>query len=1635
MPEADQKTSSTLAQTNARAEQPVDVLPPMIAETNFRQAIEHIRAVASNTTELGTSFEKLITVFLEHDPTQAQQYEQVWRWADWARDREGYRIADIGVDLVAKIRGSDTYCAVQCKCYDPQSQITKKDLDSFVSAAATKDFSRLLLVDTSGAGLAPNAKQVLDNLDKDYLRLDTSELENSSLDWLTLVRDDKIRLRKKAGPLEHQVQARQAVIDGFAQVDRGKLIMACGTGKTYTSLLIAEAIAGSGGRVLYMVPSLALMSQAIRDWKNDASRDFTAFSACSDQTVGSRKNDDETLVSLHDLAFPATTDSQQLAFQVQQAPTDRMTVVFSTYHSIDVVGTAQREHGMPAFDLIICDEAHRTTGATLVGEDESTFVRIHSDDNMRAAKRLYMTATPRIYGSQAKTKADSGRVELASMDDEALYGPLFFHRGFGWAVEQGLLTDYKVVVLAVDEGIVSDSVQARLADGSELKLDDATKIVGCYKALGKIGFKASSLLEDTTPMRRALAFCQSIKLSKILAAEFAPVVDEYLNHPENATDTTPRLAVDVTHVDGGDDARVRSDRLHWLKTGNTDHCRMLTNVRCLSEGVDVPALDAVIFMHPRKSQIDVVQSVGRVMRKSPEKMLGYVVIPITVAPGVSPEKALNDNDKYRVVWQILNALRSHDERLDSTINRLGLGEDVSDRLEIVGVGARKELAATTAVVPDVRTSTGSAATEREEGDEQQSPDAKAPEQLPFVYADLSRAIKAKIVERCGTRDYWENWAADIARIAQAHIVRIQSIVLNEGTPEREVFDAFLTELQDDLNPSVTRTEAIEMLAQHLVTKPVFDTLFKDHQFTADNAVSKAMQSVLERLSAHSLAKESDSLQQFYDSVRRRAADIVTSTGRQTLITELYERFFRSAFPSMTERLGIVYTPIEVVDFILRSVEDVLRTEFGTSLSAKHVHVLDPFAGTGTFVTRLLQLGIIEEQDLKRKYESELHVNEIVLLAYYIASINIESAYQDLSSRKTYRPFEGIVLTDTFQLYEDGEDLLSKLLPDNSARRKSQKARPINVVVGNPPYSKGQSSANDNAANLKYPKLDARIENTYSRASRATNRNSLYDSYIRAFRLASDRIGDEGVIGFVSNAGWIDGNAADGLRKTFADEFAKIYVFHLRGNARTSGEQRQKESGNVFGEGSRAPIAITILVKRPNAGACEIRFCDIGDYYDRQEKLAIIRHHGSIAGIEAAGRWTVVSPNEQQDWTLQRSQGFADMVPLGTSRDGQSPGVWSEFTKGIKTNKDAWVYAASSSALSQRMESLCRRYNHWLDEGIRLDQVSRDPHQIKWARGLEQRYSRKERATYAADKIRRALYRPFDVRYLYFDELLIEVMPRWRKWFPTADSKNRVLIVSGVGAQSFSVLMSDLPTDCSQRSGVQCFPLYIPTGGHSDLLNQPSIEFSAISPMVATAARTKYSDPSITFEDLFYYAYGVLHSEEYRSQFGNNLRKEMPRVPLAPDLARFKRFVEAGRALGDLHCHFDAVERYPVQLSSGGLLRAPGDDKDHFRVTRMRFGRKGAKPDKTTVIYNDSITISGIPLAAYDYMVNDKPALEWVMERQCVSTDSESGIVNDANDYANETMNNPAYPLELLQRVITISLETMKIVKALPALGL
>ena len=1224
---------------------------------SFQQILDIYRKKSWNERNKGERFEMLMKRFLLSYPLYANELKEVWLWNEFPY-RKDFGGNDLGIDLVA-LTVNDEYWSIQCKFYDEKTNINLDNISHFIANSNRKflddkgqsqKFSLCLWIDTKKS-FGKNAEQLIKNQHIEFKRLGYYELDNASINWQALADGEtgkSVQLKKKT-PREHQRKAIALAHEYFKTKERGKFIMACGTGKTYTALNVVEQETNKNGFILFLVPSIALLSQTLKSWLNDTTGIIYPVCICSDTSSSKvkSKNSDSDDTSTIDLPFPATTNVDTAISQIkqrfiQQSKTGGMVIIFSTYQSIDVVHKIQQhllsnaneindnnifqsanntpfvkieDKSKYIFDMIVCDEAHRTTGIKIKGTDDSAFVKVHDNNFLQAKHRLYMTATPRIYTEEAKKKARQGYAELCSMDDIEKYGEEIYRIGFSEAVEKGLLSDYKVVVLTIGEDQIPASIQNAIADkGTEISTDSASKLIGCINALSKRMTLDSLDLKEVDPgfMHTALAFCSNIKTSKAISNIFNNYADDYYDSLSKE-ERVKTVNISAKHVDGSMNAIEREEKLQWLKNTNTTNtdCHILTNVRCLSEGVDVPSLDAIIFLSSRNSQVDVVQSVGRVMRRPPanstyDKKYGYIIIPVVVPPNVEPELALEESKDFSTVWSVLNALRAHDDRFDAKINKIELNKT---KPEQILVGGTPE--------PD-----GTAYGTREEGTtETVNEGRKEYTQTTLYFSELQNAIYAKMVKKVGTKRYWEDWAKNVAEIARRHKERIEQLIQKDGE-HKQAFDKFLKGLHKNINPYITTEDAIDMLSQHMITQPVFDALFENYSFVKNNPISKSMNEILLLLDNQGLEKEREELDKFYKAIKRGCEGVDNAEGKQKIIIELYDKFFKLALKKTVEKLGIVYTPIEVVDFILNSVNDILKKEFGRKhgLSDENVHILDPFTGTGTFITRLLQLELIRKEDLVRKYTKELHANEIVLLAYYIASINIENTFHDIAKQDKYIPFEGICLTDTFQLGEtiangqkiedDGfANIWSDIFPGNSQRVIDQKKTPMKVIIGNPPYSVGQRSANDNAQNESYPALEKRISETYVEHSTATLRRNAYDSYVKAFRWASDRIDNKngGIVAFVSNAGWLDGSAMDGMRHCFEYEFSSIYIFNLRGNARTSGENRRKEKDNVFGQGTRTPIAITILIKNPKRQnkKAEIYYHDIGDYLSREEKLNII----------------------------------------------------------------------------------------------------------------------------------------------------------------------------------------------------------------------------------------------------------------------------------------------------------------------------------------------------------------------------------------------------------------------------------------------
>ena len=1203
------------------------------------------------------------------------------------------------------------------------------------------------------------------------------------------------------------------------------------------------------------------------------------------------------------------------------------------------------------------------------------------------------------------------------MDDKNLYGEEIYRIGFGKAVEKGLLTDYKVLILTLNSSQIPKELQSIIANGeNEFKVDDATKLIGCINGLSKQILETGGIVKSTDPepMKRAVAFCRDIKTSKKITNNLNNYSETYIS---SLKEEAQRKMVDITskHIDGGMNALERDELLSWLKEDSGDkECRVLTNARCLSEGVDVPNLDAVLFLSSKNSQVDVVQSVGRVMRKAPNKKYGYIIIPVLIPSKKKPEESLNDNETYKVIWSVLNALRAHDDRFNASVNKIDINKKKPENI-IIGT-------------PD---NSGSDFV----GEVKESNPVY--QQTLFPIDIVQNAIYAKMVEKVGDRKYFEQWAKDVAKIAQIQIDRIKDLIA-KSEEHKKAFNNFIKGLQENINSSIDSEEAIEMLSQHIITKPIFEALFENYSFVKNNPISSAMEEILNLLLEQQFEKETTELKEFYDDVRVRVGNIDNSEGKQKIIVELYEKFFKTAFPKLVDKLGIVYTPIEVVDFIINSVEDVLKKEFNRSLTDENVNILEPFVGTGTFISRLLQSGNIKPKDLERKYKKEIFANEIVLLAYYIATVNIENIYHDLNNEAEYKEFEGICLTDTFQLGEDKEEsqLIFNSFKENSERVKRQKNAPLQIIFGNPPYTIGQNSANDNAQNKKYPILDNRILETYSKESSAGLNKALYDAYIKAFRWATDRLNKNGgVIGFVTNGAWIDGTATSGFRKTIEKEFSSIYIFNLRGNQRTSGEISRREGGKIFGGRSRTPIAITLLVKNPNEEKekAKIHYYDIGDYLTREEKLSKINDFKSIGSKKMD--WQILNPNEEGDWINQRNDKFKDFIPLiDKDNKNNKETFFTMSSNGVVTSRDSWVYSYSKVNLEKNMRETIDFYNKEVEKILNTrkkdknkaieDIIDTNPVNISWSADLKKKANSYKFDEFYKSDIVISLYRPFTKQYLYFNKF-------WNERYSRQDKFKASLSIGTIGIggnKEFSITILKEIGDFQTLQNANFYPLYCVEEENknkdkslfenSDEIKEENKK-DGISDYIFNLAKQKYST-KITKEDIFYYVYGFLHNEDYKKEFEADLKKLIPRLPLVDDYRIFKTYSDIGRELADLHLNYENIEKDKVII-------VEGEENNNFKVEKMRFT---SKDKKDVIIFNSDIKIKNIPLEAYNYQVNGKSAIEWIMERYAITVDKDSQIENNPNLWCEENKN-PRYILDLLLSVISLSVRTNELVKKLP----
>ncbi len=991
------------------------------------------------------------------------------------------------------------------------------------------------------------------------------------------------------------------------------------------------------------------------------------------------------------------------------------------------------------------------------------------------------------------------------------------------------------------------------------------------------------------------------------------------------------------------------------------------------------------------------------MRKAKRKKRGYIILPIALEESEieNLDEAVN-NTNFKNIWKVIKALRSHDPSLVDEAT-------FKEKIKIFGSDDNDEINQSDEELQKDKTNK----TEQ---------DPKQAQKTLFdaiLLQDLANAVYNVMPTKLGDRNYWENFTKKTGNIARTLNNRLKDIF--EKNPE--IFHGFLDSLRGNIHSNIKEDEALDMITSHIITKPIFDAIFGDN---IKNPIAKALDKMVQKLATLGLEGETKDLKNLYESVKTEAMHAKSHKSQQELIKNLYNTFFKVAFRKQSKKLGIVYTPIEVVDFILRATNGILKKHFHTDFNDKNITIFDPFTGTGSFIARLLskENALISDEALKEKFLNHCFAFDIVLLAYYIALINITQAAQNRDS--SLKNFKNIALTDSLDFYEEKNDKgvfdFFEDLKENKEIKDTIEKQNIRVIIGNPPYSAGAKNENDNNQNLSHPKLEKRVYEKYGQISTAKVGATTRDTLIQSIYMASELLKDKGVLGFVVNGSFIDSKSGDGFRKSVAKDFAHLYVLNLRGNARTSGEERRKEGDGIFDSGSKATIAIIFFVKDKSVQNSAIHYYEVEDYLKREAKLHLLAGFENLESVP----FKEITPNDKGDWINQREDGFEKLIPLKRDKKRQNPSVFDINFGGVVSGRDPWVYNFSPDALMHSVQKCIDTYNadlkrfnaHFREafkqrtKGVKSaelykhlndQEITTDKTKIAWTRALKQEFIKNKNLQESHEKcIRLAMYRPFNKQWLYWDKDLNKAQYQLKKLFPDKDAQN-VVINTGVGnGKNFSALVSDAIPDSHFIGDTQAYPLY----HYDDWGNR----HHAISGYALNLFRKHYGDNLIAEEEIFYYIYAILHHKGYLEKYKNSLTKEAPRIALSED---FKELSMLGKELAKLHLNYESGEMH-ASVEYQTLMNA--EEKGYYDVETMT--KKGDR-----IHYNNNITITKIPKKAFEYVVNGKSAIDWVIERYQKTTNKDSLIENNPNDYAGGK-----YILELLCRVIKLSEKSVDLIE-------
>jgi predicted helicase len=887
--------------------------------------------------------------------------------------------------------------------------------------------------------------------------------------------------------------------------------------------------------------------------------------------------------------------------------------------------------------------------------------------------------------------------------------------------------------------------------------------------------------------------------------------------------------------------------------------------------------------------------------------------------------------------------------------------------------------------------------------------------IPQQVCDLLNAFFAHTEPAYeGFEEAVDEFKARVPELAQALLAIIKDSH-DKNAKFQAAFDKFFTLCQTALNPNIRRDAVDEMLIQHLLTERLIRTIFDKDDFTRQNVIAAEVETVISALTSQSFSRKEflKKLDRFYLAIEHAAESLEDFSEKQHFLNTVYERFFQGYSVKVADTHGIVYTPQEIVDFMCASVEEVLKTEFGKSLGDKEVHILDPCTGTGNFIVNLINR--IPKKDLPRMYRQQLFANEVMLLPYYIAALNIEHAYYERT--REYESFDGLCFVDTLDLIEKKQKTMAFLNEENTQRVEKQRKAPIRVILGNPPYNVGQINENDNNKNREYEVIDEAIRTTYARDSEASLKTKLYDPYVKFIKWAVRRLGlRDGIVCFITNNSFVHKNSFDGMRKHLLQEFNTIYHLDLRGDVKID-PNLAGTTYNVFG--IQVGVGITVAIRNVGSVKRQLFYATLDKNLRREEKCEWLSNHSPASAI----KWKKLKPDSKNTWLVPENDGdFAEHRPIGSKQAKASPNVYSgvmfkSYALGISTNRDDVVYDFNAKRLEKRIRGFIDLYHEELDRfrraapGVKVDDFVRYD-EIKWSLMLKRKLTQGREAEWNKSKNRECLYRPFTKRSLFFDDVLNDARSLFPTFFPTAESEteNRVIAISDIGyrASVYSCLMTAGLTDlhlCASLDGHQCFPFYVYDESGKDR-RENILDFTLDD------FRKRYKDKKVTKWDIFYYVYGLLHHPGYREKYADNLKRELPRIPYAPDFAAFSK---AGEKLAKLHLEYESLKEWPLKWI---------ETKDvplSYRVEKMKLAK-----DKQSLVVNDSLTLADIPPETFEYRLGNRSALEWIIDQYQVSTDKRSGIVSDPN-----RADDPEYIVRLVGQVVRVSVETVKIVNALP----